>query len=188
MRLKLIQYIYLRFIPISYYLIFTFTADLMKTVSSVYVFYKLKLCTCGLIYFLDFYIVFYTLCLLLQLCVEKRQLEICDIYILAEQQLRQFIGTLLHRNGTIHPDSILPEKRRKPPKNIHIFCYFLIVFFTSINTQPASFPQIHITQQYMYKTLTYHPFHKTLPRSKPFVNWISVRFYDTGCRKKSKNK
>ena len=29
--------------------------------------------------------------------------------------------------------------------------------------------------------LWYHPFHKTLPRSSACVNWISVRFYETGC-------
>ena len=29
--------------------------------------------------------------------------------------------------------------------------------------------------------LSYRPFHKTLPRSSAFVNWISVRFYETGC-------
>ena len=28
----------------------------------------------------------------------------------------------------------------------------------------------------------YRPFHKTLPRSSLFVNWIPVRFYETGCR------
>ena len=28
----------------------------------------------------------------------------------------------------------------------------------------------------------YRPFHKTLPRSIAFVNWISVRFYENGCR------
>ena len=27
--------------------------------------------------------------------------------------------------------------------------------------------------------LIYRPFHKTLPRSIAFVNWISVRFYET---------
>ena len=27
----------------------------------------------------------------------------------------------------------------------------------------------------------YRPFHKTLPRSSAFVNWISARFYETGC-------
>ena len=27
----------------------------------------------------------------------------------------------------------------------------------------------------------YCPFHKTLPRSSAFVNWISVRFYETDC-------
>ena len=27
----------------------------------------------------------------------------------------------------------------------------------------------------------YRPFHKTLPRSSTFVNWISVSFYETGC-------
>ena len=31
------------------------------------------------------------------------------------------------------------------------------------------------------KVFTYRPFHKTLPRSNAFVNWISVRFYETGC-------
>ena len=25
----------------------------------------------------------------------------------------------------------------------------------------------------------YRPFHKTLPRTSAFVNWISVRFYET---------
>ena len=29
----------------------------------------------------------------------------------------------------------------------------------------------------------YRPFHKTLPRSSAFVNWIPVRFYETGCSK-----
>ena len=27
----------------------------------------------------------------------------------------------------------------------------------------------------------YRPFHITLPRSRVFVNWISVRFYETDC-------
>ena len=27
----------------------------------------------------------------------------------------------------------------------------------------------------------YRPFHKTLPRSRAFVNWISVRFYEMDC-------
>ena len=27
----------------------------------------------------------------------------------------------------------------------------------------------------------YRPFHTTLPRSSAFVNWISVRFYETDC-------
>ena len=29
--------------------------------------------------------------------------------------------------------------------------------------------------------MMYRPFHKTLPRSRRFVNWISVRFYETDC-------
>ena len=28
---------------------------------------------------------------------------------------------------------------------------------------------------------TYRPFHKTLPRSSSYVNWSSVRFYETDC-------
>ena len=28
---------------------------------------------------------------------------------------------------------------------------------------------------------TYRPFHKTLPGSRSFINWISVRFYETDC-------
>ena len=32
-----------------------------------------------------------------------------------------------------------------------------------------------------FNQLIYRPFHKTLPRSNAFVNWISVRFYETGC-------
>ena len=31
----------------------------------------------------------------------------------------------------------------------------------------------------------YRPFHKTLPRSSAFVNWTSVRFYETSCMYKS---
>ena len=31
------------------------------------------------------------------------------------------------------------------------------------------------------KTFYYRPFHKTLPISSTFVNWISGRFYETGC-------
>ena len=27
----------------------------------------------------------------------------------------------------------------------------------------------------------YRPFHKNLPRSSAFVNWISARFYETDC-------
>ena len=30
-------------------------------------------------------------------------------------------------------------------------------------------------------TLIYRPFHKTLPRTSAFINWITVRFYETGC-------
>ena len=30
-------------------------------------------------------------------------------------------------------------------------------------------------------SLSYRPFHKTLPRSSTFVNWSSVRFYETDC-------
>ena len=30
----------------------------------------------------------------------------------------------------------------------------------------------------------YRPFHKTLPRSSAFINWISVRFYETDCNLK----
>ena len=29
--------------------------------------------------------------------------------------------------------------------------------------------------------IKYRPFHKTLPSSSAFVNWISVRFYETDC-------
>ena len=29
--------------------------------------------------------------------------------------------------------------------------------------------------------IKYRPFHKTLPRSSLFVNWISVRFYEMDC-------
>ena len=29
--------------------------------------------------------------------------------------------------------------------------------------------------------LKYQPFHKTLTRSSAFLNWISVKFYETGC-------
>ena len=30
----------------------------------------------------------------------------------------------------------------------------------------------------------YRPFHKTLPRPSAFLNWISVRFYETDSNKK----
>ena len=29
--------------------------------------------------------------------------------------------------------------------------------------------------------IRYRPFHETIPRSSAFVNWNSVRFYETGC-------
>ena len=32
-----------------------------------------------------------------------------------------------------------------------------------------------------YLCLTYRPFHETLPRSSAFINWISIRFYETAC-------
>ena len=32
-----------------------------------------------------------------------------------------------------------------------------------------------------YMMVMYRLFHKTLPRSNVIVNWISVRFYETGC-------
>ena len=35
------------------------------------------------------------------------------------------------------------------------------------------------------KDLYYRPFHKTLPRSCAFVNWISVRFYEMDCTQKN---
>ena len=31
----------------------------------------------------------------------------------------------------------------------------------------------------LYKNIIYRPFHKTLPRSRVFVKWISVRFHET---------
>ena len=31
------------------------------------------------------------------------------------------------------------------------------------------------------------PFHKTLPRTSAFINWISVRFYETDCTSFVKN-
>ena len=35
--------------------------------------------------------------------------------------------------------------------------------------------------RFQAKQFIYRPFHKTLRRSSAFVNWISVRFYETGC-------
>ena len=35
---------------------------------------------------------------------------------------------------------------------------------------------------------TYRPFYKTLPRSNSFVNWISARFYETGCTYREEEK
>ena len=32
------------------------------------------------------------------------------------------------------------------------------------------------------RLISYRPFHKTLPRYSAYVNWISVRIYETGCR------
>ena len=39
-----------------------------------------------------------------------------------------------------------------------------------------------IQELVMLQILWYRPFHKTLPRSSTFVNWISVRFYETDCK------
>ena len=33
----------------------------------------------------------------------------------------------------------------------------------------------------LFSVVRYRPFHKTLPRTSAFVNWISVRFYETDC-------
>ena len=38
------------------------------------------------------------------------------------------------------------------------------------------------------KLWKYRPFHKTLPRSREFLNWISVRFYEMGCRWKGEKR
>ena len=35
--------------------------------------------------------------------------------------------------------------------------------------------------------LMYQPFHKTLQRFSAFVNWISVRFYETDCIRKDQS-
>ena len=62
-------------------------------------------------------------------------MQICDIYILAEQQLRQFIGTLLHRNGTILPDSILQDISRKLQgfyHTLHLSFYLSVPLFVGI--------------------------------------------------------
>ena len=55
-----------------------------------------------------------------------------------------------------------------------------IFFF--LNTNNSDFEDFEFQSNicYMFK---YRPFHKTLPRSSAFVNWISVRFYETGCTK-----
>jgi len=36
----------------------------------------------------------------------------------------------------------------------------------------------------IFESVLYRPFHKTLPRSSLFVNWISLRFYETYCIRK----
>ena len=42
----------------------------------------------------------------------------------------------------------------------------------------------NIFRQYkIFLYLLYRLFHKTLPISSAFLNWISVRFYGTGCTK-----
>ena len=44
------------------------------------------------------------------------------------------------------------------------------------SSEACSCASVHVK-----KILSYRPFHKTLPRSSAFINWISVRFYGTGC-------
>ena len=44
-----------------------------------------------------------------------------------------------------------------------------------------SFINTRYNRMYLETHLSYHPFHKTLPRSSASVNRISVRFYETGC-------
>ena len=46
--------------------------------------------------------------------------------------------------------------------------------------------QMNYYYQMLYEIPLYRPFHKTLPISCEFVNWISVRFYETGCIKNNK--
>ena len=54
-------------------------------------------------------------------------------------------------------------------------CFLLLFDF--------SFTGLHIMYIVcIFDSFEYRPFHKTLPRSSAFVNWISVRFYETDCR------
>ena len=43
--------------------------------------------------------------------------------------------------------------------------------------------KLELEDCYVIEGPLYRPFHKTLPRSCAFINWISVRYYETGCSK-----
>ena len=73
----------------------------------------------------------------------------------------------------------LSFKRFLPcPSYIHIVFYLALLLKDSFSLQ-RSFRFLKIYRKYIH--FTYRPFHKTLPRSSAFVNWISVRFYETDC-------
>ena len=67
------------------------------------------------------------------------------------------------------------KKERKNVKTILFFCAFLK--FIATNLQLVKFAYYSRKNRHFHGA-NYRPFHKTLPRTSAFVNWISVRFYD----------
>ena len=72
------------------------------------------------------------------------------------------------------------KKERKNVKTILFFCAFLKFIATNlqlvISLQKKC--KYYSRKNRHFHGADYRPFHKTLPRTSAFVNWISVRFYD----------
>ena len=61
---------------------------------------------------------------------------------------------------------------------VHVFNIHHLSIPCTLFTKGTVFMKRALSQK-----LTYRPFHKTLPRSNASVNWMTVRFYETDCKK-----
>ena len=71
-----------------------------------------------------------------------------------------------------------PQSEAK--KNLAEYNFFNTSEMFLIFSRPLFYVTYYSTFCYLW--IIYSPFHETLPRSSTFVNWISVRFYETDMR------